>query len=81
MSSRKTSEEKDHLVHMAKTNRRVPLWVMVKTNRKWSSNPKRKHWRRGDKGKEMLHKMAASKNITVKQVRKLGRGEKRGKKE
>ena len=60
MSSRKDSLTKSQLASEKKTNKRVPLWVMMKTNRKVSENPQRKHWRRGDKGKEIKRKQRKS---------------------
>ncbi len=60
MSSRKDSLTKSQLASEKKTNKRVPLWVMMKTNRKVSANPQRKHWRRGDKGKEIKRKQKES---------------------
>jgi len=34
---------------------------MVKTNRRVSANPKQKHWRSGNKGKEIRQKQKKSK--------------------
>lgn len=60
MSSRKDSLTKSQLASETKTNKRVPLWVMMKTNRAVSQNPQRKHWRSGDKGKEIRRKQKES---------------------
>jgi len=57
MGSRKDEKTKSMLASAAKTNKRVPLWVMMRTNRRVSLNPKRKHWRRGNKGKEIKKKL------------------------
>jgi large subunit ribosomal protein L39e len=34
------------LAHALKQNRAVPIWVVVKTNRRFRDHPKRRHWRR-----------------------------------
>lgn len=60
MGSRKDSLTKSQLASEKKTNKRVPLWVMMKTNRKVSANDKRKHWRRDDKGTVIKRKQKAS---------------------
>lgn len=60
MGSRKDSLTKSQLTSEDKTNKRVPLWVMMKTNRKVAANDKRKHWRRDDKGKEVRRKQRES---------------------
>ena len=39
--------QKMRLAKAHKQNVRVPVWVIVKTNRKVVSHPKRRHWRRG----------------------------------
>ncbi|MFL2977105.1 MAG: 50S ribosomal protein L39e [Candidatus Thalassarchaeaceae archaeon] len=46
MSSNKTFGKKQRLNKVAKTNRRVPVWVILRTNRKVQSHPKRHNWRR-----------------------------------
>ena len=61
MPSRKDSQKKKMLAKATKSNRRVPLWVMIKTNRKVSTNPKQRHWKRSLLSKSMKHKMKASK--------------------
>jgi large subunit ribosomal protein L39e len=45
MSSIKSYAKKSRLLKATRQNRRVPLWVMVKTKRKVSNNPKRRSWR------------------------------------
>ncbi len=45
MSSRKTSGEKIRYMKRLKQNAPPPTWVIVKTNRKVRSNPKRRNWR------------------------------------
>lgn len=45
MGSRKSKALKKLLVSAKKSNKRVPVWVMVRTNRGVSSNPKQRHWR------------------------------------
>jgi large subunit ribosomal protein L39e len=46
MGSVKDKEEKDILVKAKKQNRRMPVWVVAKTNRKVIQNRERRHWRR-----------------------------------
>jgi large subunit ribosomal protein L39e len=43
---KKTIGKKIRLAKANKQNRRVPAWIMVKTNRRVSTHPKRRHWRR-----------------------------------
>ncbi len=43
---RKGLGKKLRLAKALKQNRRIPLWVIVKTNRRVIRNPKRRHWRR-----------------------------------
>lgn len=45
MTSRKTSGVKKRLIRALKSNKPVPAWIMVRTNRKVRTNPKRRHWR------------------------------------
>ena len=45
MTGRKNELFKKMLARKCKSNRRVPLWVMIKTNRRVSSNPKQRNWR------------------------------------
>ena len=61
MGSRKDALTKEQLASYTKRNKRVPLWVMVKTNRRVTINPKQKHWRSGNKGKEIRQKQKQSK--------------------
>lgn len=60
MSSNKTQEKKELLASAAKTNKRVPVWVMMKTNRKVSANPKQSHWRRAHRGRKVEKKLKES---------------------
>ncbi|MDE0574061.1 MAG: 50S ribosomal protein L39e [Candidatus Poseidoniales archaeon] len=46
MSRNKPYAKKKRLNKVTKTNRRVPVWVMMRTNRKVTTHPKRHHWRR-----------------------------------
>jgi large subunit ribosomal protein L39e len=39
--------KKTRLMKVTKTNRRVPAWVMMKTNRRFTHHPQRHHWRKG----------------------------------
>ena len=73
MPSRKDSSTKELLAKAQKSNKRVPLWVMLKTNRKVSSNPKQRHWRRKMLSKSITKKLKASagpKGVYGKGVRK-----------
>jgi len=45
-TGKKTKGKKIRLAKANKQNRRVPAWIMVKTNRRVSTHPKRRHWRR-----------------------------------
>lgn len=38
--------KKIRLLRSLKGNRRVPAWVMMRTNRTFTRHPKRYHWRR-----------------------------------
>lgn len=38
--------KKLRLAAAAKSNRRVPAWIMQRTNRRFNNHPKRYHWRR-----------------------------------
>ncbi len=53
MGSRKTEKEKERLSAKAKSNKRVPVWVILRTKRKFSENPRRYHWRRSKLGNEI----------------------------
>ncbi|MBN2488463.1 MAG: 50S ribosomal protein L39e [Methanosarcinaceae archaeon] len=44
--SHNTKGQKTRLAKAHKQNQRVPSWVIIKTNRKVVSHPKRRHWRR-----------------------------------
>lgn len=46
MSRNKPLAKKLRLAKANKQNRRVPLWAMLKTNRKVRTHPKMRHWRR-----------------------------------
>lgn len=39
--------KKLRLAKVTKQNRRVPAWIMMRTARRFTSHPKRHHWRRG----------------------------------
>jgi large subunit ribosomal protein L39e len=43
---KKMKGKKLRLAKAANQNRRVPVWVIVKTNRDITTHPKRRHWRR-----------------------------------
>ncbi|MCK5559493.1 MAG: 50S ribosomal protein L39e [Thermoplasmata archaeon] len=47
MSRHKPLGKKLRLMRKAKSNRRVPAWVMMRTGRKFSQHPRRYQWRRG----------------------------------
>ncbi|MFB6218472.1 MAG: 50S ribosomal protein L39e [Halobacteriaceae archaeon] len=44
----KSKAKKKRLGKLDRQNSRVPGWVMLKTNREVSRNPRRRHWRRSD---------------------------------
>lgn len=46
MARNKSLATKRKLAKAGKQNRRVPVWVMAKTNGRVRSHPKRRHWRR-----------------------------------
>jgi large subunit ribosomal protein L39e len=48
---RKSSARKVRLFKAVRSNRRVPAWVIQRTNRTVTRHPKRRSWRRGN-----LHK-------------------------
>ncbi|MGM0509925.1 MAG: 50S ribosomal protein L39e [Thermoplasmatota archaeon] len=48
MSSNKPGPKKRRLLKKGKQNKRVPAWVMQKTNRRFTTHPKRRNWRRSD---------------------------------
>ncbi|MEA2074721.1 MAG: 50S ribosomal protein L39e [Euryarchaeota archaeon] len=41
-----TVGRKIRLAKANRQNRRVPAWIMVKTSRRVTTHPKRRHWRR-----------------------------------
>lgn len=43
---KKTLGKKKRLAKAKKRNRRVPAWIVMKTNRRFTTHPKRHHWRR-----------------------------------
>ena len=45
MSRAKSSARKRHLGKELKKNRRIPVFVIAKTNRRVSMNTRRRHWR------------------------------------
>lgn len=52
MARNKHTAKKRRLQKATKQNRRVPAWVIVRTNRRFVRHPKRRNWRRDslDKG-------------------------------
>ncbi|MCX6671036.1 MAG: 50S ribosomal protein L39e [Euryarchaeota archaeon] len=46
MSSNKSLGRKFRLNRATKSNRRVPAWVMIRTNRRFTRHPKTRNWRR-----------------------------------
>lgn len=38
--------KKLRLAHALKENSNVPVWVLIRTRRRFRSHPKRRHWRR-----------------------------------
>lgn len=48
MAARKNTSRKKRLMKRTKQNRPVPTWVVIRTNRKVRTNPKRRLWRRSD---------------------------------
>ena len=46
MSRHKPHARKLRLMRAIKSNRRVPAWVMMRTNRTFLRHPKRRQWRR-----------------------------------
>ena len=45
MARVKDTSKKNRLMKATRRARSVPTWVIVRTNRKVRSNPKRRHWR------------------------------------
>lgn len=48
MAARKNTSRKKRLMKRTRQNRPVPTWVVIRTNRKVRTNPKRRLWRRSD---------------------------------
>ncbi len=46
MARNKPGAKKLRLAKAGKTNSAVPAWVIIKTRRKVTTHPKRRHWRR-----------------------------------
>jgi large subunit ribosomal protein L39e len=46
MSTHKNLPKKIRLNKAEKSNRRVPAWIMIKTNRRFTRHPKTRNWRR-----------------------------------
>jgi large subunit ribosomal protein L39e len=46
MARVKALGKKLRLLKAKKQNRRVPAWVMMRTNRRFTQHPKRHNWRR-----------------------------------
>lgn len=46
MSSNKPLGRKLRLNRATKSNRRVPAWIMIRTNRRFLRHPKTRNWRR-----------------------------------
>ncbi|NPA47908.1 MAG: 50S ribosomal protein L39e [Thermococci archaeon] len=46
MARNKALAKKLRLAKAAKQNRRVPVWVILKTDRRVMTHPKRRNWRR-----------------------------------
>lgn len=46
MARNKHVARKLRLIHKMKENRRVPTWVIIRTARKVTTNPRRRNWRR-----------------------------------
>ena len=44
---RKSSARKTRLLKAVRSNRRVPAWVIQRTNRTVTRHPKRRSWKRG----------------------------------
>ena len=46
MARNKPTGKKMRLMRKVRTNRRVPAWVVMRTNRRFMDHPKRRNWRR-----------------------------------
>jgi len=44
----KSKSKKKRLAKLDRQNSRIPAWVIMKTNRDVTQNPKRRSWRRSD---------------------------------
>lgn len=44
--SKKSKAQKKRLAKKERQNSRVPAWIMLKTDRNVTRNPKRRNWRR-----------------------------------
>lgn len=58
MAARKNTSRKKRLMKRVKQNKPVPTWVVIRTNRKTRTNPKRRLWRRSDVNVGWWWKMA-----------------------
>lgn len=45
---KKTKAKKKRLAKLERQNSRVPLWVMMRTDRQVTRNPQQRNWRRND---------------------------------
>jgi large subunit ribosomal protein L39e len=45
---KKSKAQKKRLAKLERQNRRVPTWVMMKTDMEVTRNPKRRNWRRSN---------------------------------
>ncbi|MCD6171550.1 MAG: 50S ribosomal protein L39e [Thermoplasmata archaeon] len=48
MARNKHIARKKRLLKAMKGNRRVPAWIVLKTNRRFMQHPKRRNWRRNN---------------------------------
>lgn len=46
MATNKSLGKKNRLNKAIKSNRRVPAWIMIRTNRRFTRHPKTRNWRR-----------------------------------
>lgn len=46
MARNKPCGKKNRLLRAMRSNRRVPAWVVMRTNRRFMDHPKRRNWRR-----------------------------------
>lgn len=51
MARRKPHAKKVRLQRVTRGNRRVPAWVMMRSARRFTTHPRRHHWRRGQRKK------------------------------